>query len=412
MANNIVEGEHDWMKRFPTANPGMGFPGPAPARGPGLLDRIGGAMFGGDQAYGGLLGAQEQHAAKRQAMMAMASQLMAAGGESPTRVSFGQALGPALMAGQQAQRQYGNDMLQAMLLKTKLQTAGQTTAQKDYQYAVANGYKGTFEDWKRTGTKASSGVQEYEYAKAGGYKGTFEDWKRVASSQPQAPSAIQEYEYYNKLPTQQEKDTYLTIKRSMQPYQLGEAGGGKVVFNRATGQYEQVTTAAEEAAGAGQIAAGTAGAKLTGEATAEAKLDLPRLEQNTSQALETIGQLKSHPGLPYITGAYSMAPIVPGTPQAGADALAKQIQGKTFLEAFTTLKGSGQITEVEGTKAEAAIARLQRSQSRREYIQALNELEGVLNVGLERSRRKASGGQESQTTSTKRIRVDANGDPL
>lgn len=368
------------------ANGVMGFGSPPPPAQPSMYDRLMGGLLGPTPSYGGMVDEEAKKAAQRQGLLALSAQLMSAGGQSPTRTSFGQALGPALLAGQQAQSQGIDQAMQAMLVKTKLQKA-------------------------KEGPKRPSDVESYEYAKSTGYKGTFEDWKRVAAAQQQAPSAIQEYEYYNKLPTQEAKDTYLTIKRSMQPYQLGEMRGGKGVFNRATGQWEQSTTAAEEAVGAGQLAAGTAGGKVAGEATAEAKLDLPRLEQNTSQALETIGQLKSHPGLPYITGGYSLAPIVPGTPQAGADALAKQVQGKTFLEAFTTLKGSGQITEVEGTKAEAAIARLQRSQSRREYIQALNELESVLNVGLERSRRKASGGQEAQS-GVKRVRVDANGDPL
>lgn len=121
MPNNIMPGEHDWMYRN---QPGvMGFPSPPPAApqgGGGLLGKLGG-LFGGGSSYGGLLGEDEQKAAQRQAMMAMASQLMAAGGPSSQRTSFGQALGPALMAGQQAQSAYGKDMLEAMLLKTKLQ---------------------------------------------------------------------------------------------------------------------------------------------------------------------------------------------------------------------------------------------------------------------------------------------------
>lgn len=337
-----------WMTPPITSGPTMGMPAPAPSN-PGLMSRLSTALGG------------------PQGLLNLGANLMAASGPSDRPVSFGSALGPALLANQQFQRESQDDLLKMMLLKSKLQKAGET--------------------------KQTKLQQEYEYAKTQGFTGSLEEWKRVSAAKPSDPAAIQEYEYYNKLPDQQAKDTYLTIKRSMQPYQLGELGGGKVVFNRATGDYQQATTAEQEAAGAGQIASGTAAGKASGEAVATAKLDLPRLEQNTQQALQTIQQLKKHPGLPYITGLYSAAPIIPGTPQAGADALAKQIQGKTFLEAFTTLKGGGQITEVEGAKAEAAIARLQRSQTRREYIQALDELESVMNVGLERARRKAGGGQ-------------------
>lgn len=268
MPNNIMPGEYDWMSQLPgPANAGMGMQPQAP-KAPGLLDRIGGAMFGGQQSYGGLLGPQEQQAAKRQAMMAMASQLMAAGGPSATRTSFGQALGPALMAGQQAQQSAGKDMLEAMLLKTKLQTAGQTTGQKDYQYAVANGYKGTFEEWKRTGTKASSGVQEYEYAKANGYQGSFEDWKRVASAQAQAPAGIQEYEYFQKLSPEQQRQ-FLSLQRSPVVPQVVTVNGVPTLVDRTTGASNPLSTQQSEIAAESAKQFEAALAKARGTATGE-----------------------------------------------------------------------------------------------------------------------------------------------
>lgn len=382
MANNIMPGEHDWMYR----NQGgvMGFPSPAPvppAQGGGLLGKLGG-LFGGG-SYGGLLGEDEKKAAQRQALLAMGAQLMSASGPSPTRVSFGQALGPALMAGQQAQNQAGQDMLQAMLLKTKLQ--------------------------KGSETKKPSDVQSYEYAKANGYKGTFEEWKRVASAQPQRPSAIEEYEYWKGLKTPEERDSYLTVKRSMQPFQLGEMGGGKVVFNRATGQYEQATTAAEEAAGAGQIASGTAAGKVAGEAGAQAQIDLPRVRDNATQALKTIDSFEKHPGFKYVFGWDSVAPTLPGSSQAGALAYFDQIKGKTFLEAFNSLKGAGQITEIEGQKATDAIARLNRAQSEKDARVALADLREVIQAGELRAQKKAG---VEPTKPVKRIRVDAQGNVI
>jgi hypothetical protein len=340
----------------PGIDPTMGMGTPPPAAQPGFMSKIQSALGG------------------PQGMMNMGASLLAGSGPSPVRQNLGSILGQSLLQNQQFQQQSSDSELKKMLLMSQIER-----------------------NKRGTTTKTPSKVQEYEYAKQNGFEGSFQEWMRVGSAQQSPPSAVQEYEYYDKLPDQQAKDTYLTIKRSMQPFQLGEVGGGKVVFNRATGQYEQASSVEQEAAGAGQLASGTAAGKATGEAVATAKLDLPRLEQNTTQALQTIDQLKKHPGLPYITGLYSAAPIVPGTPQAGADALAKQIQGKTFLEAFTTLKGGGAITEIEGGKAEAAIARLQRSQNRREYIQALTELEGVMNVGLERARKKAGGNAQPRS---------------
>ena len=104
-------------------------------------------------------------------------------------------------------------------------------------------------------------------------------------------------------------------------------------------------------------------------------------------ATSVIDQLISEPGLKYITGGFSLAPVVPGTSQAKADALAKQVEGQAFLQAFQSLKGAGAITDVEGKKATAAIARLSRSQSQKDYTDALNELKQVATS----AKQKASG---------------------
>ena len=54
----------------------------------------------------------------------------------------------------------------------------------------------------------------------------------------------------------------------------------------------------------------------------------------------------------------SNSPIVPGTERAGARSYLDQIGGQAFLQAFESLKGGGQITEIEGTKATTALTRL------------------------------------------------------
>lgn len=386
MAENILPGEHDWM--YGTGggmNTGMGFPSPAPARGPGFMDRLGG-LLGGGGAYAGMLDEEQKKALQKQALLSMGANLMANSGWSPQRTSFGQALGNSLLATQQQAGQQGQDMLKAMLLRSQIK-----------------------KNERGTVGKTPSAVSEYEYAKANGFKGSFEEWKRVASAQPQSPAAIQEYEYWKNLKSPQEQDQYLTVKRSMQPFQLGEMGGGKVVFNRATGQYEQATSAAEEAAGASQIAGATAAGKVTGESAAQAQVDLPRMQDNAQQALKTLSDFEKHPGFRYVFGAPSIAPTIPGTSQAGALAYYDQIKGKTFLEAFNSLKGAGQITEIEGQKATDAIARLNRSQRPEDAKAAINDLRQVIQDGLARAQKKA--GVESPK-STRRIRVDAEGNVI
>lgn len=66
--------------------------------------------------------------------------------------------------------------------------------------------------------KPTATIQEFEYAKKNGFKGSFEDFKRLGSS---APSNIQEWEYYNRLPPDQKRD-YLTMKRANPYLNLGD----------------------------------------------------------------------------------------------------------------------------------------------------------------------------------------------
>ena len=86
-------------------------------------------FFGGDASgVNDLLTAQQQEAIKRQSMMAMAAQLLQAGGPSAQRVGLGQALGQGFMAGQQAQEKGTTGAVNQMLLRSKLDEAKRAQA--------------------------------------------------------------------------------------------------------------------------------------------------------------------------------------------------------------------------------------------------------------------------------------------
>jgi hypothetical protein len=97
---------------------------------------------------------------------------------------------------------------------------------------------------------------------------------------------------------------------------------------------------------------------------------------------------------------------------AGSDALARyeQLTGVAFLSAYSMLKGGGAITDIEGQKAGAAMARLNRAQSEAEAKQALIDFKEAVDTGLRKLKRAANGGEEPTATSTpKRIRLNADG---
>ena len=102
---------------------------------------------------------------------------------------------------------------------------------------------------------------------------------------------------------------------------------------------------------------------------------------------------RPHPGFKNYVGA-ALVPgmrFVEGSDTASFDVRQKQIEGRAFLEAFNSLKGGGSITEKEGEKGTAAIMRMNKASSEREYIAAARELQDILAKGVERARAKAGG---------------------
>jgi len=111
---------------------------------------------------------------------------------------------------------------------------------------------------------------------------------------------------------------------------------------------------------------------------------------------------KPHPGFSSYVGATLMPGMrfAEGSDTASFEVRQKQIEGKAFLEAFNALKGGGSITEKEGEKGTAAIMRMNKASSEREYIAAARELQDIMRKGVERAKAKASGGGAASTAPT------------
>lgn len=103
--------------------------------------------------------------------------------------------------------------------------------------------------------------------------------------------------------------------------------------------------------------------------------------------LGVIDKALQHPGRETATGLSGVIDprnYVPGTNPRDFQVVLDQIGGTAFLQAFESLKGGGQITEVEGKKATEAIARLNRAQSDEEFERSLRDLREVMQKGQER----------------------------
>lgn len=126
----------------------------------------------------------------------------------------------------------------------------------------------------------------------------------------------------------------------------------------------------------------------------QAKADVVPTQQRENKAaaandmLGVIEMLDKHPGRETATGASGAIDprnYIPGTDAKDFSVALDQLKGKTFLQAFESLKGGGQITEVEGKKATEAIGRLNTAQSDKAFKQALGDLRGVVEAAMKRT---------------------------
>ena len=150
-----------------------------------------------------------------------------------------------------------------------------------------------------------------------------------------------------------------------------------------------------------------------GKKLGESQFDLPKVVAKSDEMVRVIDDLIKHPGRKTATGFSSVIDprnYVPGTDAYNFAALHNQIAGQAFLQAFESIKGGGQITEVEGKKATQAITRIKQGLSDAEYVKELNTLRQIVLKGRERAEKMARG--KGVETSSQPGQTKSGNDPL
>jgi hypothetical protein len=139
--------------------------------------------------------------------------------------------------------------------------------------------------------------------------------------------------------------------------------------------------------------AGAAEQKKVGEGLGTAKVDLPKAEHNATLLLKHIKDVEDDKGLDAVVGSVDSRTPTFFPSSVRAESRLDQIQGETFLQAFQSLKGAGQISNVEGEKATNALNRLsRRDMSEADYRQALKDFKTEVQALLELARKRAGQG--------------------
>jgi hypothetical protein len=203
-----------------------------------------------------------------------------------------------------------------------------------------------------------------------------------------------------------------------QPIQTAQ---GMYAFNSRTGRVEpvmgdqgqQLLGMQADPALQGQIAGAKSGASTSATLEAKSRFDAPKAIAEGEEAIRLVDDLLAAPGFGTAVGSSRMLGIqkIPGTSAKDFDIRLDQLRGKQFLQAFESLKGGGQITEIEGKKATEAIARMDAAGSEPEFINAAREFQNVIRAGVERAR-AASANSPRLPSAPKRIRFDAQGNVI
>ncbi|NNH46238.1 lytic murein transglycosylase [Rhizobium laguerreae] len=140
-----------------------------------------------------------------------------------------------------------------------------------------------------------------------------------------------------------------------------------------------------------EAAKDTAQGSTEGKAAGEAVSSLPADLMQADQTIKNIDELLTSKGLDSIVGSVDQFRPSWTMGADGRDALTrlKQLQGGAFLQAYGLLKGGGQITEVEGGKAQDAMARMDRSLDEPHFRAALKDFRDAVEQGVAKMKERA-----------------------
>lgn len=132
-------------------------------------------------------------------------------------------------------------------------------------------------------------------------------------------------------------------------------------------------------------------AEERGKAQGLAQAELPVVEITAARTIKQIDDFVNSKGFSEVFGAIDQFRPNWTMSDKGRESLSqfKQLSGRAFLEGRTLLKGGGAITDFESAKAEAAIARLERSLNEQDAKMALKDFQDAVREGVAKLRAKA-----------------------
>jgi hypothetical protein len=222
----------------------------------------------------------------------------------------------------------------------------------------------------------TAAIQEYQFAVQNGYDGSFMDFQTQKGG---------------------------VSEMSLTPTYGIDPATGKTVLGQLgkDGKFHPTEMGGVQAISPYELAGQKAGGTVDAKTAANARAALPGAEQTASITIaaidkilgDTQGQAENFGntfGIPN-----QMTPTFPGSPKANFWVNVQQAQGGAFLQARTWLKGQGAITEMESAKAEGAMSAMEmaaKSGNQEAFVQAVQAFREAVLQGVENVKQLAQGG--------------------
>jgi hypothetical protein len=133
--------------------------------------------------------------------------------------------------------------------------------------------------------------------------------------------------------------------------------------------------------------------ELRAEDIAKIQANLPALESKADQMLRDTDALINHPAFQESVGLKGASTLFglkekPFAGTAAADWYSRyqQVRDKSFLQAFDSLRGGGQITNIEGEKATSAYNRMTTASTEKEFLDAKRDFDNSVKETINNSR--------------------------
>ena len=192
------------------------------------------------------------------------------------------------------------------------------------------------------------------------------------------------------------------IKNDINMIDMGGGGVGAFNVNDPNAEINEVVSR-EDATSAN---ASSTEAQVVSTALAEdavgAVINLESTQANAKTMSDLFSRIRNHRGREAVLdsnlGTLNPMLRIPNSAELDFNSILKELQGDVFMTAYKGLKGGGQITEIEGEKAEQAIQNMTLNQSKEQFMESLDILENIVMQATREATNKANKLKVSKTS--------------